>query len=887
MEETAIRILKQNPALLLKSAPPRMARNFVDRERLKLSRLQLAGANATILLAPTGFGKTAQLVQWRRDALAQGGLAFWYSLDSRDTPLRLIQGLTYSAQASCGKRGFDEPFMHWVEMCSDPQEATTGWLAEVAKLAVDVVLLLDDADLVPTTTRNQVLAYLLGNAPANLHIALAARPTSALMASGTLSTSTITRLTALDLRFRLDETLEVLSAALGVRCNPEAGVNLHELTEGWPLGVQLAAATPHRSGNLEGLIAAGTADIRRYFIDSLINRQPAEAIHLLVRLSQFVLIHPELCSEVFGGGEMAQHLLRIQDETPLLLRAEGSDWMRFHPVAREVLRERLIQLPLAERHAIAKRASAWYVAHDFYEEAAEQLFIAGDIHAAISLVERNTHQMITQGRIAAVLAWYQRLSPEEIKQYPGFWAPVAWAMAMSEQHAMAQPLIDLILRHPDLPLPERFEADLISTTIAGYADRVDLMEEQLVKWPSPPPQALADEVPIHWVIKAFVALYSGQPDQARLDFSRIDELDRTLAYSPMSHGFADYGTGLSYLWEGRCALAEQALRPALAHAEESMDRRNPVACMLAALLAEACWESGQDSDPAALLAGRLVVLERHGLPDALMSAYTVLARVADHEGRQDQALNLLGSLYAIGQAREILRLQVAAQFELVRLHARHGRGETAQTLSAQLDILLGTHRAQIPESFISWMELHAELARAHAFLANDDIARALQAAESAIGLAAKLKRGGDLVEARLVRAEALRRQGSMDASTAQDEAMSLAMAGGMARIMRESTTARRAASAPPKRPIQELAKETIPGPLKESLVLGAGLLTLKEREVLTLLSRSLSNREIARAMDISEQTVKWHIKNLFNKLDAGSRKHVVARAHMLGLVVTQ
>ena len=61
-------------------------------------------------------------------------------------------------------------------------------------------------------------------------------------------------------------------------------------------------------------------------------------------------------------------------------------------------------------------------------------------------------------------------------------------------------------------------------------------------------------------------------------------------------------------------------------------------------------------------------------------------------------------------------------------------------------------------------------------------------------------------------------------------------------------------------------------------------LTPKEREVLELLARNLSNKEIARAMQIGEETIKWHLKNLFNKLGAGTRKQVVRRAQLLGLL---
>lgn len=63
-----------------------------------------------------------------------------------------------------------------------------------------------------------------------------------------------------------------------------------------------------------------------------------------------------------------------------------------------------------------------------------------------------------------------------------------------------------------------------------------------------------------------------------------------------------------------------------------------------------------------------------------------------------------------------------------------------------------------------------------------------------------------------------------------------------------------------------------------------GLLTPREREVVQMLARSYSNKEIAIALRVSEQTVKWHLKRIFAKLNAGSRKHAVTRARALGVV---
>ena len=72
-------------------------------------------------------------------------------------------------------------------------------------------------------------------------------------------------------------------------------------------------------------------------------------------------------------------------------------------------------------------------------------------------------------------------------------------------------------------------------------------------------------------------------------------------------------------------------------------------------------------------------------------------------------------------------------------------------------------------------------------------------------------------------------------------------------------------------------------PIRATTV-ASGLLTPKEAKILSLLSDGMSNKLIARAMEISDETVKWHLKNLFSKLSAANRKHAVGRARLLGLI---
>lgn len=72
------------------------------------------------------------------------------------------------------------------------------------------------------------------------------------------------------------------------------------------------------------------------------------------------------------------------------------------------------------------------------------------------------------------------------------------------------------------------------------------------------------------------------------------------------------------------------------------------------------------------------------------------------------------------------------------------------------------------------------------------------------------------------------------------------------------------------------------------------MLTPKEREVLALLAERLSNKQIAAALESAQTAVKWHVKNLFSKLNAASRKpqaasreHAIQRARVLGLLAAR
>lgn len=84
-------------------------------------------------------------------------------------------------------------------------------------------------------------------------------------------------------------------------------------------------------------------------------------------------------------------------------------------------------------------------------------------------------------------------------------------------------------------------------------------------------------------------------------------------------------------------------------------------------------------------------------------------------------------------------------------------------------------------------------------------------------------------------------------------------------------------------PVVGGATARTPAGEQASTVPEAPVLSAREREVLRLLAQGLSNKELARALSVSENTVKTHLANLYTKLGAGRRTEALAIARRHGL----
>jgi LuxR family maltose regulon positive regulatory protein len=594
----------------------------------------------------------------------------------------------------------------------------------------------------------------------------------------------------------------------------------------------------------------------------------------------------ELCEALTHCGRAAEYLDRLMLETPFLVAAEHQDWMRLHPLARDFLLARFEKLPVEERDVFHCRAYHWFARGERFHEAACHALAAGDLNATQAHAARSLWTLGTQGRLTEARAWLDRIPAQLLAEDVELRLFAAWIFAFSERNPEAQATSLAVLRDPASSPRVRVIATRVAGAAVMFADRLGPVVEMLRDWPM---EAAEAGEPLYRLSYdnglAMLALQAGRNAEVREHAARAPAEHASPAL-PLALAFSRVMAALSLLHDGDAFRVEAMLRPLLRDAERDAGRRGMVACVYAPVLASALREQGESAAALAMLADRLDVIERVGAPDIALLAYRTLADVAMDQGDERRALHVLENMEAFARSRDLPRLMAHSLAERVRLHCHRARVETARELLGRLEGLADRFLEPDFHLFQAQFELQRELARAQLAIATGEPDVAEASIAEAETLAANTGRGREGLKAMALRAVLHELRGAPSPSPLLFEAMALSEIGGFRRALGDAHPSvpamiARLQPAPAPRSV-ETASVPVPPSAPAS---GAGaLLTPKEARILGLLNSGMSNKGIARAMEISEQTVKWHLKNLFVKLSAPSRQHAVGRARLLGII---
>src|SRR5215211_2562631 len=428
---------------------PRARPGFVVRPRLVDRLAQAHGGELTLVCAPAGFGKTALLADWaRRDPRPVA----WLSLDDADNdPVRFWR---YAAAALDKMRPGVAEWVAALLQGLQPtsfQAVVTTLVNELAGVAEEVVLVLDDYHLVQAPQVHQSLEFLLQHLPACLRLVVASRADPPLPLARLRARGQLAELREHDLRFTPAEAAELLRAAVGPELPEAAVAALTDRTEGWAAGLQLAALSLQGRGDVAAFVE-GFSGSHRYVLDYLteevLARQPEELVEFLLETSILERLSGPLCDAVTGRRD-GQALLEQVERANLFLQPldEVRGWWRCHQLFADLLRARLHQQRPERVPELHRAAAAWFEAHGLAEEAVRHALAAGEAAWVARLMERHFPGLLWVSEDTTLRRWLAEL-PASVVREPWLCVALASRAAMGGRLAEAERLLAAAERAP-------------------------------------------------------------------------------------------------------------------------------------------------------------------------------------------------------------------------------------------------------------------------------------------------------------------------------------------------------------------------------------------------------------------------------------------------------
>jgi LuxR family maltose regulon positive regulatory protein len=891
--------------LRTKLSLPALPAHFLPRPRL-VQRLQRGMKNRLVLLsASAGSGKTTLLSEWARQS---SSLVAWLALDPDDNdPLRF-----WSYIAAALQQASRVPVASLLQgLRSLPPTSLQSWLIELINMldaeGRDMVIILDDYHLLESPALHNLLVFFLQHLPQHVHLVLATRAEPDLPLAQLRARDSLLELRSADLQFTPSEATAFLHQSQHLSLKPAEVQALLERTEGWAAGLRLASLALQDHASASRFLHQFTGTYRsvlEYLLCEVLERQPEHIQRFLLYTSVLNRFTASLCDAVTGEENGREMLVYLGQKNLFLLSLDDvGDWYRYHHLLAEALSDRLRQDQPELFRVFHCRASEWYERHGFSEEAMQHALASTDFAYAADLLERHVEDLLRQNALTSVLRWLNVLPAPVLGERP--WLLVAWARALivSGHFDQAEDCLRE-LECVDREKVAEHARDMFNGRVAALFAEFFSVRGEAQKAASSARQALTllPEGDLAWRTSLLQALggaylHAGRLEKAQQTFT--EAVSSSLQNNDARRALVTlYSLGQTQVVLARPDLANASyLRGQLIASRYGLTQAAEMGHILIGRGRVLCEWNDLETAEAHLLTG--IELTRRGghIIQALGGALT-LSCVKQARGEMQEALAVSD------QAQELAR-QTNDPF-FVDFAARHpvclwlAENEIEQAVRCARSSGLSMYErvkdvASLPSTYFLLRELFLliQLSIAQDRLGEAD--RLLR--QTRVRLDASPQPQWQIVWL-ILRALACQTQGrEEEAIQSLASALACAEPAGYIRtfIEKGSTMISLLRSLLHLKPLANYSQGYI-----RRLLVAAGeqlpgqaqgenaddLLSARELAVLRCLAEGHSNREIARQLVLTENTVRTHTKRIYSKLDVHSRTQAIALARTLGLLST-
>jgi LuxR family maltose regulon positive regulatory protein len=850
----------------------------------------------TLLVAPPGYGKTTLLKTWWARCVAAKERTAWLSLHAFDSDVSTLQKLIAAIGAAAP-----------VELAPPEHLSASGPPLQALRTALGAALdafaarreeltLFVDNCAVCSAEVHRVFAELLTAAPGSLHLVMAVRVKPEHLPLASLAArDELVLISSHDLSFELADTQRFVVEELELPLAPQVLRELHERAEGWPAGVRLLCSDPRRDGAEIEVASAAVALLLDNFFSHELKHLPDAFVRGLERLSCLTRWSPAMAGSMLakdGAG-----LLEVLIGSAFFTCDASAGHYRLHGLLADYLRRRFAtQYGEAAVRELHREAALLLAAGGYWADSVEQAFAAEDAESALRAAEQCALDLVDKGETAQLRSWLQRLDPAQVYRHPKL--------------CLAGALLHYACREPERALRYLDAGAAQSLANESAADGEVLRQLQLLRAMYPiccddseaGRRALARGLgvpaggaliePASAVCEAWCLIYEQGPAAAGSFLEQRQTLAGHRADTVDLH--RQNLAGLAALLAADLDQGAQIYRQMLIDAHRVQGPDGPMVALAAAGLARQAYERGEFDEVDTLLCGPLAMINESGSIEGMMAAYYSCIRTECARGAFSRAAENLAKVQAIAHAHRLDRLETFCSVENLFLCIAQHQLQEAQAFSRELRDL--SPRRGDPRSVAGATLRMAEYAKAMLLVALGEPQFAVESLEEVANDAYSM--GFFLEAASSLALLAIALNLTARRREARKQAARAMLIGQKARLLRTFVDC-----GPGFAPLlQDLRRERSAGKHAELRCeyldyvwaylnrtrsadspspvagLGDGTLSARELEIAALLSTGLSNKEIGRRMGLSTETVKWHLKNIYDKLGVEDRADAISKA---------
>lgn len=430
-------------------------KNLVPRTRL-LEYLENSREIPFILVsAPAGYGKTTlinsylETVNWP---------VAWLTLDTSDSNLNVFAQYFLKAIQSVFPGACSKASRLLVSTGLPPAEILAGILAdEIDEIDRDFFLVLDDYSEIHEMEVHDLLSGILRHPPRHLHLIAITRRDPPLPLITLRAKQKMAEIRTLDLRFSNSETANLVRQLSGNDVTDQTIAIIQEKTSGWVTGIYLIASSLRNDDFNLALNSPlnNVESIHEYLLNEVFSRVPGSIQDLLLRLSILdrfcgslvdVMAHNDNSSGPLISGDQYVEWLRKENLFLISLDKEVK-WYEFHRLFRELLCHQLgIRYNSDDISRLHSKAGIWFSQNELYEEALKHTLAAGEIKLGIQMVARFNRKLKLPGQWQELKRLINLFPPPVIESSPDLLLAEACVMYARFQIGKMPQILDKVER---------------------------------------------------------------------------------------------------------------------------------------------------------------------------------------------------------------------------------------------------------------------------------------------------------------------------------------------------------------------------------------------------------------------------------------------------------